>query len=594
MSQPKLPIKPAAHEFEDLFSIGKFHVPRYQRAYDWRDNEVEEFARDIGALVAARLDGSPARHFFGALITIHEQGSEFEIVDGQQRLTTHFLCLKELRDRWLALAEATRSSRRAMANRAIKQVERVEKSIFHGEDPRLFLSRRDREFFVDLINDVRMQEPSKKDPQSHRRLWEARETLREELFDDLGTGSGPFAKRQERLESVQEALLTDGYVVHLNSTEGDEAYRLFMVLNDRGKPLSAGDLLRTHTLAELEKYGPLQEAAELDWNAILEADESFVNRFLAAYYSSYTGARIPTGETYDKLRDRFFGQTVDSPSKAKAMREQVAKLRAEFALFVEISAGVWPYPEPRKSDWEQDRLKRLVKSLRHRLADPLLLATAREASESVFRDLVLMLEPVAFRYISIAGGSPAKLEGIYFRYAKSTRANSKLDKTGLRKELRRLIKRYARDETFEVQLEDQLRFNNRKAGIKELIKHFLTTLEDYEVWYQSGKPGQPKPSDKTRVFGLKTVNIEHIYPQNPKTQIPLLNPLKHTLGNLTALDQDEGVKAGNKGFPQKKPIYEASEFKITKTLADIPEWDQAAVADRVKFYIDRALKIFVV
>ena len=588
-----LPIKPAARDFRELFSRKTFRVPPYQRAYDWKEEQVSDFARDIDAIVDARMDGTASPHFFGAVISIFDQETEFEVVDGQQRLTTHMLCLKELRDRWSELAEATRGKNSSVNRVAREHAEEVHKVIFTGNEPRLVLSRRDKDFFSDILTGAATG-VRRGDHQSHRRLWNARASLRKELFDPLLAGVGQFAKRQQRLQAVQDALLEDSYVVHLNTSDGDQAYRFFMVLNDRGKPLSAGDLLRTFTLAVLEEFPAQQQAAEKDWDAILRKSESFVNRFLGAYYISDAGTRVPTGEMYDRFRKRFLEQPVNSPESATQLRETIAELRAEAETFALITEGDWPFEEGNKPRWEQDRLNRLVKFLGHRLADPLLLVVARETDETTFRDLVRMVEPFAFRYINIVNASASRLEALYFRHAKRVRINGRLDKKALRKELRDLLKTYAPDEAFLALLPEQLRFSNKTTS-KKVIKHFLTTLEDYEDWFEKGASGRPrKLNDRTTVRDLDTVNIEHIYPQNPARQNPLLEPLKNTLGNLTALDQDEGRIAGNDEFPQKKPIYARSEFKITKPLGRLRKWNEAALVKRVDFYKERAAKIFVV
>lgn len=588
-----LPIKPAARDFRSMFKDKTFHVPRYQRAYDWKDDQVADFARDVDNIVGARLSGGSSPHFFGAVISIYDEETDFEIVDGQQRLTTLMLCLKELRDRWLDLAEATRQKRKEVSAVAAERADEVHKIVFAGNELRLVLSKRDKDFFHDLITGVQSEGPKRGADQSHRRLWGAVETLRSELFDPLLASVAHFAKRRDRLQAVQDALLEDGYIVHLNTADGDQAYRFFMVLNDRGKPLSAGDLLRTHTLAALEQFRPQQEAAEKDWDFILRGNETFVNRFLAAYYASYTGSRIPTGETYDRFRTEFLEDAVDTPPAATALREKIAVLRAETQTFSSIADGDWPYEEPNKPAWERDRLRRLVKSLSHRLADPLLLAVAREADETVFRDLVRMLEPFVFRYINISKAPAARLESLYLRHAKKVRSEEKLDKSGLRAELKSMLKVSARDEIFVAQLEETLRFSSKTTS-KKLIKHFLTTLEDYEDWFKEGAKKRPTVKDKTKVFDLDAVNIEHIYPQNPANPDSLLNPLKNTLGNLTALDQHEGAIAGNKEFADKKPTYAESDFKITRPLAKTQEWTPDAVVRRVDFYKKRALKIFVV
>jgi len=591
---PELPIRPSARDFREMFSRKTFRVPPYQRAYDWKDEQVSDFARDIDAVVDSRLDGGgPSPHFFGAVISIFDQETEFEVVDGQQRLTTHMLCLKELRDRWLELAEATRGRRPAINRVARDRAEEVHKVIFTRNEPRLVLSRRDKDFFADILTGAATG-VRRGEHQSHRRLWEACQTLRKDLFDPLLANVTHFAKRQQKLQAIQDALLEDSYVVHLNTTDGDQAYRFFMVLNDRGKPLSAGDLLRTFTLAVLEEYPPQQQAAERDWDAILRRSEAFVNRFLGAYYISHVGTRVPTGEMYDRFRKQFLEDEVDSPESATALREKIGELRAEAEVFAMITNGDWPYEEAHKPLWEQDRLRRLVKSLGHRLADPLLLVVAREANETTFRDLVRMLEPFAFRYINIVNASASRLETLYFKHAKKARGSSHLDKGELRKELRNLLKTYAPDQAFLALLPEQLRFSNKTTS-KKLIKHFLTTLEDYEDWFREGASGRPKIKDRTTMRDLDTVNIEHIYPQNPRSPNPLLDPLKNTLGNLTLMDQDEGTVAGNDEFPQKKRIYARSEFKITKPLGRLrSNWNEAAVAKRVDFYKERAAKIFVV
>jgi Protein of unknown function (DUF1524) len=73
-----------------------------------------------------------------------------------------------------------------------------------------------------------------------------------------------------------------------------------------------------------------------------------------------------------------------------------------------------------------------------------------------------------------------------------------------------------------------------------------------------------------------------------------LDEVKHVLGNLTPLDERDGVLAGNEPFTTKAPIYRKSRFAITKALADLKQWDEAEVAQRFRFYAARARKIFVV
>lgn len=588
------PITPASDDFDFFLSRSPFRVPRYQRAFDWDTEEVRDYARDVRGLADHRIKGRRDRHFFGAIVSIfHEADDYYEVVDGQQRLTVEMLCLDELRRRWLELADRATAARRASVTRRARQgARRAASRVSDAGSLRLRLSKRDTRFFSELLEGT-ARKPGRNDDQSHRRLWSARETVRDELFTPLLRGARSYAVTVKRLKAVEDALLVDGYVVHLYTNDRGQAYRLFSILNDRGRPLSDGALLRTHTLAVLENYPAQQDAAEADWDAILRIGDTFVDQFLAAYYVSHVGVRVPTGDMFDKFRDRFLAHEVASPRAATALQQTIARLREETVTFSRIRGGDWPFDDSKIRAWDRDRLKRLVGSLRHNLAHPLLLAVARHGTEHALRDLILTLEPFVFRYINVVNATPTRLAPIYYDHAKRVRQTGQLDKNGLRNSLRKLVRSHAPDDVFVALLRDQLRYA-RTPQRRQLIKHFLTTIDDYEDWFKAGATGRRRVTAKTSVYDLDQVNIEHVYPQNPKRPDAGLEELKHALGNLTPLDDRDGGQAGNQGYSAKKPIYAKSRFSITKDLAAVSQWDEAAVGDRFTYYADRAKKVFVV
>jgi len=71
-----------------------FQIPYFQRAYKWKPERLTQLNRDLLNLV----DESSDSHFFGAII-IHGRRSNpsepnvYEVIDGQQRITTIFLYL---------------------------------------------------------------------------------------------------------------------------------------------------------------------------------------------------------------------------------------------------------------------------------------------------------------------------------------------------------------------------------------------------------------------------------------------------------------------------------------------------------------------
>src|SRR3990172_6205773 len=89
-------MKPSEITFSSLIGIEgiqwHYHVPRFQREYVWGKYNWSKLLEDI-------YDNDPG-HYMGSIICVHDAdeltpGSEliYEVVDGQQRLTTLSLLL---------------------------------------------------------------------------------------------------------------------------------------------------------------------------------------------------------------------------------------------------------------------------------------------------------------------------------------------------------------------------------------------------------------------------------------------------------------------------------------------------------------------
>src|ERR1700676_4028024 len=83
-----------AEAFRECFYI----VPDYQREYVWTEKEVQQLLDDI----EEQLDVDERREYFigPVLVSPTAQKSHYEVIDGQQRLTTFFLLLCALRERF--------------------------------------------------------------------------------------------------------------------------------------------------------------------------------------------------------------------------------------------------------------------------------------------------------------------------------------------------------------------------------------------------------------------------------------------------------------------------------------------------------------
>ena len=73
----------------------KYKIPLYQRRYTWDKTKIDQVIKDFDEI----LDGEKSVHFFGAAIFYVEpertqwRTETYEIIDGQQRITTIFIFL---------------------------------------------------------------------------------------------------------------------------------------------------------------------------------------------------------------------------------------------------------------------------------------------------------------------------------------------------------------------------------------------------------------------------------------------------------------------------------------------------------------------
>ena len=83
------------YSIEEAFRECFYIVPDYQREYVWTDKEVHQLLEDIGEQIEV---GTTREYFIGTvLVSPTDQKNHYEVIDGQQRLTTFFLLLCALK-----------------------------------------------------------------------------------------------------------------------------------------------------------------------------------------------------------------------------------------------------------------------------------------------------------------------------------------------------------------------------------------------------------------------------------------------------------------------------------------------------------------
>ena len=76
-------------EENSIFKTDKrFQIPLYQRAFAWEDKQLIQLLEDINDSCVE----PNSKYYIGTLV-VADKGSYYEVVDGQQRLTSLFLLL---------------------------------------------------------------------------------------------------------------------------------------------------------------------------------------------------------------------------------------------------------------------------------------------------------------------------------------------------------------------------------------------------------------------------------------------------------------------------------------------------------------------
>jgi hypothetical protein len=261
-------MKPYTRSIIGLFD-GKrrYLVPLYQRQYSWREEPQVALLWDdiLRAVKQIETDRSAVvPHFMGAIVisqikTYGDQVQAFEVIDGQQRLTTFQLLLAALRD-----VAAEQDSRYApevgkyLLNDGLMEVDEKERY-------KLWPSITDRRAFVKLIDPTAdlsvFAGLAENDALVGKLATLAYKAFRNRIVQHV-TVDGMYQERQ--LKILFEALKEGLAVVSIELEGGDDPQTIFETLNSRGVPLSPADLLRNFIFQRSKGIGQTDGTLNID------------------------------------------------------------------------------------------------------------------------------------------------------------------------------------------------------------------------------------------------------------------------------------------------------------------------------------------
>ena len=229
----------------------QFTIPSFQRAYTWQAENIEQLVNDLQGACADL--NTP--YFLGSLILVKDGPTQYQVIDGQQRLISLSIIVSVLRE-----LEDDPDLIDSLNDLILEPGDKL-RGI--KAEPRLTLRERDTDFFRMYVQEGDLEglfDLRDNDIASHAQRNIAINTRR--VFDALAAME---TKDRRRFASY----LVNGVTLVIVTTDDlAGAHRIFDVMNMRGVPLTASDVFKAKTIAEISPAA--RNAYATRWDDIMD------------------------------------------------------------------------------------------------------------------------------------------------------------------------------------------------------------------------------------------------------------------------------------------------------------------------------------
>lgn len=274
-----------------------YHVPKYQREYTWGKPQWERLLMDIY--------DNPIGYFMGSIICVLDgqsaaPGSElvFEVIDGQQRLTTITLLLAAIYHKLKLLQKSGLTIDQDDIDRLSQELQTIRarlvktsKTAFVGTSAGITIGskyyllrvqpstqRHNKEDLLYILNQIDIIEKYPYPTQHGNRLF----AKAYKYFNEHTPST--FEELEQLINRINQLIF-----VQITVPNQADAFALFESLNNRGIPLSAMDIIKNKILSQLEQKHnvPIDDAYE-QWQRLIEAipEANDQERFLRHFYNA--------------------------------------------------------------------------------------------------------------------------------------------------------------------------------------------------------------------------------------------------------------------------------------------------------------------
>ena len=570
-----------------LLRDGIYEVPDYQRNYAWESQQLRDLWEDVTGI----LPGS-FQHYTGTVIVKKLQNltrlgkafARFELIDGQQRLTTTVLLL----------AAICEELNKRNTDEAAQTAKNVLTEYIHdaGTDTyKVRLNRGDDSYLRDVILQSAPKEMVAREPAtpSEVKLLNAKRYFAERLDDAEETD----------LQALLNKILNGLQFTRFQVDTDAEAGLIFEVTNNRGRPLSQLDKIKNYLMYVSYKAGDPQLATGINeaWAEILKnvlGLERLREEEILRYHWVMRTGEPKEYDVHRRLKLRLRPPFTDD--HLEFIRDYVSSLKETSYVVQELHS-----PEGGFADWRRGEVANIV----HHLAGlnrlrvfatflPLLIASrvTLRIRPDLFRAVAAACEAFALRVYKVSGRRAdtgltmfCSQARAMFHARSSTEDQVTQTTRSVLTSIEHWINSYGNDASISSALSEQNVFERLEGyEIRQI-------LGEFERW----KCEQVKEK-ALRWKELEKATIEHILPQHPSDAAGWSGAqwLEHgrvvnNFGNLTLTFWNSELS--NKQFAEKKLQYASSNLRIQRELAEYDSWQESEINGRrdelIRFVLNR-------
>lgn len=552
--------------FKDFYS-----VPDFQREYVWKPENVEKLLQDVHDEFYnedGRLVDGP-EYFLGTIVGCKENGI-YQLIDGQQRMTTLYLVLCAARDTLLDMGMQPSQVLEGQLTSAHLDPKTGDDIKRH----RLTLQYEDSDGILEkiVIKPVPIGSIKAK-TDSVKNILNAYYTIASFYKEN-------FDQKPDELKKFIAAFTNRIKLIRIVTPSITNALKVFETINDRGVGLNAMDLLKNLLFMKTTsaEYPKLKQK----WKAIIDSlDESGEKplRFLRYYIM----ANHPIDYHKSIREDEIYEWFINNTERCGIDKDPIGFCDE----LIECAKAYENFVVGKSADGKENRFLQNIMLLGGALRQQnILLIAARKLDAGQFDKLCCAIENLIFCYL-ITREPTKSFERNFAKWSSELRGvqtEQQLDDFLQKNFFKDMAERSSR---FDLALRELNTNSMQQYRLKYVLAKLTQHIEE-NAW------GSPKYA-QLNGYTDKSVHIEHILPQSPETHVREMfdKPAQYNeyivkLGNLTLLEKTINTSISNGAYDKKIPGYRQSSFLLTKSIAEKPQIGQntslnRAVQDLVSF-----------